>query len=203
MTSAAGTHVVRTNTQKQSLVCLNIPAITFQQLWDNFATGTPYTDAKTGKPPPGFENQCAIRMSVTLHRVGINMKSFAGKAISLNGKKAALLAKDLAAWLDKKPFCGLPLKSENITGESWEKYIKGKNGIVFFENYWRRAGEKNSHPTGSHIDLWNGSRLTASGFVDGLATFGRYVGIRTLFGGTEYGYSDLGGSTRILFWEIK
>lgn len=68
-------------------------------------------------------------------------------------------------------------------------------------NYWRRSGET-STATGDHIDLWSGSRLTATG-LSFLSTFGRRPGISTIGAGTSWGYSDLGKSTEILFWEIK
>ena len=71
--------------------------------------------------------------------------------------------------------------------------IKGRTGILFFENYWTRSGETQARASGSHIDLWDGSRLTVSGFADGVATIGRYLGRDSLFQGTEYGYSIISG----------
>jgi hypothetical protein len=39
-----------------------------------------------GKAPKGFENQCAIRMSVTMHRVGVKMISFHKTILNLKEK---------------------------------------------------------------------------------------------------------------------
>ena len=38
--------------------------------------------------------------------------------------------------------------------------IAGKKGIIYFEDYWLRPEDRPERPTGDHIDLWNGSRLT-------------------------------------------
>jgi hypothetical protein len=202
--SAVGSKTVKTNNVPSSVHCIELTPITFEQLWDNYETGTPYVDSKTGDVPKGFKNQCAIRMSVTLHKVGVEMKSFNGNGcILLNGKKTATRAPELAAWLDRKPFCGID-KSINITGENWEDKVENITGIIFFENYWTREGQ--NHPTGSHIDLWNGDRLTVSSFADGFATWGRYLGVShadMTWIHENAQWSDLGQSTRILFWEIK
>jgi hypothetical protein len=66
-----------------------------------------------------------------------------------------------------------------------------------------RKTDTRSHPTGDHIDLWNGSRLTASGLIGTLTTTARYLGQRSFLPATDWGYSDLGKSKTILFWEIK
>ena len=207
---ATGKHTIKTNTTPDSRVCLQVQAITFQQLWDNYVTGSPYDD-QTG----AYSNQCAIRLSATFHKVGVDMKSFSqkvvppakGKAsigrILLDGKATATRADELASWLTKVPFCGLPAKPENITGKDWESKVKGRTGIIAFSGYWTRGNESTADASGGHIDLWNGKRLTISGPIDSIATIGRYLGMRSLFAGTDYGWSDLAGSKQILFWEIK
>lgn len=131
------------------------------------------------------------------------MKSFNGRGrIRINGKNTASRAEELAEWLSKQPFCGLPQKPENVTGAEWEMKINGRTGIVYFANYWRRTEEGANSRSGDHIDLWNGSRLTAtrSSFF---STLGRRIGINDFFPGTDYGYSDLRRATEILFWEVK
>ncbi|KWR79911.1 type VI secretion system amidase effector protein Tae4 [Cupriavidus sp. IDO] len=195
--------VVRTNSTPDSIKDVSLKAVTFAELWAAYPQGTPYADPKTGDVPPGFENQCAIRLSVTLHRVGIEMKSFRGKGqIRLEGKRTAVLASEMADWLRLKPLAGIGAP-ENITGGDWQKKIKGRTGIVTFKNYWRRDGESAGNATGGHIDLWNGSRLTISSAPGAISTIGRSLGWDALFPGTHYGWSDLGRSTEILFWEIK
>ena len=143
-----------------------------------------------------YDNQCAIKVSVAIHGAGVEMKSFRGAATAVNGKKTAIRAAELAEWLKKQPFCGLPMKPVNIVGNDWQNKIKGKTGIVFFSNYWKREGQK--HLDGDHIDLWNGSRLTSSGLRGAMTSFARFtLRLNTLW------YSDLGASSEILFWEIK
>ncbi|MBP0622002.1 type VI secretion system amidase effector protein Tae4 [Cupriavidus consociatus] len=190
---------IPTNSKADSKVEVPLRAITFAELWAAYPAGTPYVDPKTGDVPPGFENQCAIRMSVTLHKVGVEMQSFRGKGqIRLDGKRTAVLASELADWLRLKPLAGIGAP-EDITGADWQKRIKGRTGIVAFKNYWRRDGESAARVSGGHVDLWNGLRMTISS-AGGLASnVGRFV-----FGiNSNFLYSDLGKSTEILFWEIK
>lgn len=189
---------VRTNATPGSVCKVQIEAVKFADLWASYPkTSSPYLDAQ-GKVPTGYENQCAIRVSVALGGVGLTMKSFKGASVSVSGKRAAVRAQELADWLKLQPFCGLPTKPEDVTGAGWQDKIKARTGIVYFKDYWTRPGEK--HPTGDHIDLWNGSRLTATGTLSQAETFLRFtVGIGSLW----RMYSDLGQSTQILFWEIK
>ena len=64
---------VKTNTTPGSVCKIDVPAVKFSDLWDSYVTGNPYKE--NGEVPPNFKNQCAIRLSVTLHKVGIEMKS--------------------------------------------------------------------------------------------------------------------------------
>ncbi|MGN7876261.1 T6SS effector amidase Tae4 family protein [Roseateles sp. 22389] len=75
-------------------------------------------------------------------------------------------------WLKSQRIERIAPSPETITGENWEKRIKGRTGIVYFADYWTRGNEKVS--TGDHIDLWNGSRLTASGLEGAAVTFLRF-----------------------------
>lgn len=200
--------VVPTNSTPGSVKEVPLKAITFQELWDNYPSGDPYDN-------PAYRNQCAIRMSVTFHRVGIAMKSFSSRLVHplsgqpsigriiVDGKVTATRADELGEWLKLRPFAGLPA-AEVITGSDWESKVKGRTGIVQFSGYWQRDGEKTTtDATGGHIDLWNGSRLTINGPIGAIATIGRMYGFHSLLPGTSIGYSDLRNSKRILFWEIK
>lgn len=200
--------VVKTNSTPNSIKEVQLKALTFRQLWDNYPSGAPYDS-------PAYRDQCAIRMSVTFHRVGVEMKSFSQKLVKplsgqpsigrimLDGKATATRADELGEWLQLRPFAGLP-KVEDITGADWESKVKGRTGIIQFSRYWTRDGENVGNASGGHIDLWNGSRLTISGFFDGVATI---VGIQSFRQGasvaSDLSYSDLRGSKSILFWEIK
>ena len=128
------------------------------------------------------------------------MKSFKGATTDIGGKRAALRAAELAAWLNKMPFCGLPQRSESITGEKWQEKIKGRTGIIYFADYWTRDGETQA-ATGDHIDLWNKSTLTPS--LESTLRFRLGIGrMPNIFGPGNW-YSDLGKAKSILFWEIK
>lgn len=61
--------VVQTNNTLGSLKEVTLKAVSFAELWANYPGGNPYDNSD-------YENQCAIRISVTFHRVGIDMKSF-------------------------------------------------------------------------------------------------------------------------------
>jgi hypothetical protein len=206
--------VIRTNSTAGSVCKIDMPSIKFSDLWDNYVTGQPYRDPKTSKVPDGFDNQCAIRMSATLHKVGVEMKSFTPANVTvkpgqrfgrilLANKYTAVRADQLGSWLSKQPFCGLPQRPENITGRDWESKVKRRSGIIMFDSYWMRPGEPIENATGGHIDLWNGKRLTISGVFDGLATISRSLGGQSFFPEYSFGFSDLRNSKTILFWEIR
>lgn len=171
--------------------------VRFSALWAAYPASKPYVDAKTGKVPEGYENQCAIKVSVALFGAGEKLKSFHGATVSLSGGRAAVRAQELAAWLRKTNIPGIPALPESIAGNDWQSKIKGRKGIIYFADYWLRQGEKT--PSGDHIDLWNGSRLTASGLEGLFVTVARFgLGMES-----GPGFSDLGKATTILFWEIK
>ena len=199
--------VVRTNNTPGSIKEVQLKVVTFAELWANYPSGNPYDN-------PSYTDQCAIRMSVAFHRVGIGMKSFSSRLVHpssgqetigriiLDGKPTATRADELGRWLELQPFAGVP-KVEDITGPEWQSKIKGRTGIIQFSRYWTRDGEDADSASGGHIDLWNGSRLTISGPIDSIATMGRMFGMNSLFSGYSFGFSDLRKSKQILFWEIK
>lgn len=214
MSRLAQSATVRTNARKDSVCHIDVPAVTFKDLWDNYVTGDPYKPAPDDKGD--YSNQCALRMSATFHRLGIEMKSFSQKTVKpmpgatvlgrviMNSKPAAARAYELGEWLRLQPFCGLPRAPEDITGKDWESKIKGRTGIVMFHAYWARAGESTGGGSGGHIDLWNGQRLTISSFQDIGAVVGRGLGVeRAHVPFTSWGYSDLRKARLILFWEVR
>jgi len=199
---------IRTNSVKDSLCSVEAPAVRFADLWGNYVSGNPYQP--DGSESEEYGNQCAIRISATLHKVGIEMRSFSQKSVKpmagrktlgrilLDGKPAATRAQELAEWLKLQPFCGLPPEPENITGQDWEAKIKGRTGIIMFHAYWYRSGE--TVPSGGHIDLWNGSRLTYNGITGTVETFARFrLGIHRPWLPL---YSDLRSAQLILFFFI-
>lgn len=171
--------------------------VRFAPLWAAYPSSKPYLDPKTGDVPKGYENQCAIKVSVALAGVGEALSGYPGATVTVKGKRAAVRAAELAAWLRKTKIPGVSTPPETITGSDWQSRVKNRTGILFFADYWLRQGE--TAPTGDHIDLWNGSRLTASGLEGALVTIARFgLGIDS-----GPGFSDLGKAKTILFWEIK
>ncbi|WJN76157.1 hypothetical protein OH687_04780 [Burkholderia anthina] len=176
---------------------MQLRAVTFKELWAAYPSGNPYKN-------PAYTNQCAIRLSVALHRVGIEMKSFSSKLVKplggqssigrilLNGRATATRANELGEWLRLQPFAGLG-KAENVTGTNWRDRVEGRTGIIMFDGYWTREGEADANASGGHIDLWNGEKLTGFG-----------TGIRIRWNIVIPGFwSDFRVSKRILFFPIK
>lgn len=183
--------VVKTNNVKGSVCKIGIEPVKFSALWKAYPDGNP-SQAKDAEGDLLYSNQCAIRVSVSLHSVGVEMKSFKGATTQINGKRAALRAEELADWLTMMPFCGLPQRPDTVTGEDWASKVKGKTGIVFFADYWTRQGESAQNASGDHIDLWNGEKMTGLG-----------SGLRARFGIVIPNiWSDLRKSRRVLFFPI-
>lgn len=192
--------VVRTNDVKGSVCKIGIEPVKFSALWNAYPNGNP-SQTKDAEGHLLYSNQCAIKVSVALHTVGVEMKSFKGATTQINGKRAALRAAELAGWLGKMPFCGVSQKSENVTGASWTDKIKGRTGIIYFADYWARDGEAQMNGTGDHIDLWNNSTLTPS--LQSTLRFRFGINrVPNLFGSGNW-YSDLGAAKSISFWEVK
>ncbi|GGD67421.1 type VI secretion system amidase effector protein Tae4 [Caballeronia grimmiae] len=188
---------VRTNLTPNSVKTVQLKAVTFQELWDNYPSGNPYDN-------PAYDNQCAIRMSVAFHRVGVEMKSFSEKVLKpllgkkgigriiLSGKATATRANELGEWLKLQPVAGIG-KPENITGTDWLSRVKGRTGIIMFDGYWTRGSESDANASGGHIDLWNGAKMTGFG-----------TGIRVDWNIVIPGVcSDFRNSKTILFFPVK
>jgi hypothetical protein len=83
-----------------------------------------------------------------------------------------LAAAELADWLELQPFVGCK-KAEQVTGADWYDKVAGRTGIICFEDYYTPSGGSG----GDHIDLWSGSKMTATAqdFVHALASSSRSV----------------------------
>ncbi|MFM0732410.1 type VI secretion system amidase effector protein Tae4 [Paraburkholderia sediminicola] len=191
--------VVQTNSTPGSIKVVELKVLTFQELWDNYPSGDPYDD-----PTGQYKNQCAIRMSVAFHRVGIAMLSFSQKLVKpaprrkdvgrllLDGKPTATRAYELAEWMQLRPIAGLQ-KAENVTGPDWVSKVEGRTGILFFYGYWHQDGDPTDDLNGGHIDLWNGEKLTGIG-----------TGLRVHWNIVISGiWSDFRKSKTILFFPIR
>jgi hypothetical protein len=120
-----------------------MPKPTFNGLWDNYPT--------VSKPCDGpWDNQCSIRMSVTLNAEGTIKVSKTTYTEPKCAHGHARGAESLANWLWNRHLgrpkiytSGATAKTENVD----------KRGIMFFKDCFVRAGS--SDRSGDHIDLWN------------------------------------------------
>lgn len=170
--------------------------MTFGKLWAKYPSDHPYVDGN-GDTPKGFENQCAIKLSAALVGAGQLLERYRGAMVSVGGALLAIRAEELAAWLRTDAPFVLRRRHSLISGTDWQQKIKSQTGIAFFQDYWLRPGEK--QPSGDHIDLWNGSRLTVSG-LSGLVVTAMRFGLGVSSGP---GFSDLSKAKRIEFWGIE
>ncbi len=102
-----------------------------------------------------------------------------------------LSAEELANGLQKTKLPGVEM-ALNIPGNDFKSKIAGKKGIIYFHNYWMRSQDKPGQPTGDHIDLWNGSRLT-----DWFSWI--RIQLNVVIPGV---WSDLESSPKVLFWRV-
>lgn len=196
--------VVHTNDRRGSVKEVHLKAVSFSELWAAYPHSAPCIDPATGKP--AFEDECAIRLGTCLAGVGITNNSFKGETCWFHGhpRSHMLRAKEVAQWLQLQPFAGCP-KPETVTGSDGKDRIKGRTGIAFFGGYWRRS-LKEKQPSGDHIDLWDGNRLTPSAET----TLRFSLGVSKIWNplsavgiGPQNFYSDLSEAKTILFWEVK
>lgn len=184
--------------------------IPFLRIWQSYPADLPCVD-KAGKPPLGWENQCAVKLGVALAKAGVSFGTYPRGGRCPTGPADGPMignAQDLANWLSnaRHRFPGCSPRQMIRTAE-WKKAIMGRTGIVFFKDYWRRSGETRGTGTGDHIDLWNRHTLTPS--WESFLRF--YVGIsrlpnldpRTRAEDNLNWYSDLGKAAEIWFWPVQ
>ncbi len=162
--------------------------VKFGDLWKSYPGDDPCNKE--------FKNQCAIRVGAALAGCSVDTTRLVSKKRHCWYHKSSdghvLAAEELAAGLNKTrvPGIGLPQKFE---GEGFRAKIAGKKGIVFFKDYWMRSVDRPASPTGDHIDLWNGSRLT---------DWSSWARIR--FGIVIPNlWSDLEKSKQVIFWQVQ
>ncbi|WP_444904062.1 type VI secretion system amidase effector protein Tae4 [Microbulbifer sp. CnH-101-E] len=168
--------------------------LTFEKLWNSYPQKdvikqTCYNRQETISAP--FSDYCAIMLSEALIKAGASLNGFSGnKCWSHTGSRHALLAEQLANWLKTSPLPGLQ-KAKKISPGSFQSDLNGKNGIVFFKDYWQRGSESFESRSGDHIDLWKDGKITSGTML--------YRSVIELFGFV----SDLNKSKEIWFWEVK
>jgi len=177
-------------------------SLTFKDLWDNYPHNEPCINPRTGKK--AYDDQCAVRLGVALEKSGVDFTRFHGARCEFGprGNGMALRAEELAVWLRTRPFLGCPTPLV-VPGKQFQQQFKGRTGIMFFKDYWLRAGEK--FPTGDHIDLWNRDRLTPSfynfmRFSLGISRLPNFNPFRT--SNNPNWYSNLAESKQVFFWPI-
>lgn len=164
--------------------------VKFETIWQNYPNEAPCRNPKTGAIPPAFSNQCAMRVGYALEKSGVSFASFRGGRCPYAPQNSGMVAsaQELADWLGQPRFAGCP-KPEVYTGKTAFDKIADRTGIIFLANYWQRAGEKGATRTGDHIDLWNGSRMTAYS-----SWFRVHLGISW-----DGSWSDFRGASKALF----
>ena len=194
-----------TNNRPGSVKVVTIKRVTFDELWEAYPDEKiEHIDPETNEDI--FDNKCAINLSETLYRNDIKLKSFKGVKCwhtcptAPKGKNIhAIRAQELADWLKLQPFPGCP-KPELYTGETYEKNVDNRTGIIFFKDYWQRSNEKESERrTGDHIDLWDGRGANKLASQNDISNF--FTNTMGLY--WDGLYSNKGISKEVLFWEIK
>jgi len=195
---------VETNDTNGSVKEIKHKVLKFSELWSNY----PNKDDIDHKQD-ALDDYCAIKLSDTLLRAGIKMKSFKGArcwGTCTRDRKHAIRATELSNWLELIPFAGCP-KPKEFTGKTYKNGISGKTGIVYFSNYWIDTG---GGRTGDHIDLWDKFELAGSGTFSSIArTIAPNIvesisgNIADYFGDSGLRISSLEKSDKVLFWEIK
>ena len=153
---------------------VNISESIFQKIWKAYPK--PY------KIPPcsdGFQDQCAIRMSVALRGAGFELKNVENKTNPKGQTYCShgdvLGAYNLSEYLDERKFFGSSVLYDG-TKQNVKQILNNKTGILFFENY--KSRNSRSHQN-RHIEVWNGKKLVSP-------------------------YDDqMFDSTIIKFWEVK
>lgn len=166
----------------------------FEKLWSNHPTRTGNDEPCSKNGKPNYENQRAIRMGVCLVKSGIAPARTPG-VLHCSYKVAeghVLQAENLARGLTKIAIPGVQ-KMRKVHPKTFAKTLSGQTGIIFFRDYWRRKREKSRNRSGDHIDLWNGSRLTAK-------TFWLRIQLGLSWEGV---WTDFKDSKEIWFWPVK
>lgn len=154
----------------------------FTMLWashPNVRGEAPLLDKST------YENQCAINLYAALQRSGVNVHTFPGQLSWQKDKpRYAIRAQEMANWL-ASPASGMP-KPQKFSGAEVFSKLKGKTGIIFFQNYWGPGDQ------GDHIDLWNGFRLSHPRSIAQI-----YLRIGPIGLGSDYR-----AAASVLFWAV-
>ena len=135
--------------------------VNFTTLWENHPTisGDAFSCSTNGRP--NFPDQCSIRLGTSLALSGVDTRVLHVRHCWFhpNSKGHILRAQELASALAKAHFTGVG-KMQKVDPTNFQCDLRHQSGIIFFKDFWLRAGETIAGRSGDHIDLWNGSRLT-------------------------------------------
>jgi hypothetical protein len=121
-----------------------------------------YEDYRVDSAPckAGVTNQCAVRMSVALHRCGFDIDNFDPARRVHRGRSRCQLsvphvlgANELARHLASQ--WGEPERYTRNAAHNAADVLHSRTGVIYFNNCFQRAGQ--SSRRGDHIDLWNGT----------------------------------------------
>jgi hypothetical protein len=140
--------------------------LTFQKLWDARPHAQGHDNPCTSNGTADFPDPCAIRLGVVLAACHVNTAALPGVRHCWQHDKSkghTLSAEELARGLKTCPPAGLRPMAQ-LDPQEFASALRGRRGIVFFKDYWRRTkedGRKESFAgrTGDHIDLWNGFHM--------------------------------------------
>jgi len=121
----------------------------FDKLWKNHPANKGILKPCAANGKGNFDNQCAIRVGISLLDSGISLGSFKGVYCwHRHGKRHVLRAQELANWLARQPHLFGPLTKIHSVAQA-----KGEMGIVFFKDFGGRGNQ------GDHIDVWDGEKM--------------------------------------------
>ena len=143
--------------------------VIFNKLWENHPTITGNDNPCKTNGKSNYPNQCAIRVGVSLAKCDVNTSMIPGAEHCWHKHDKSLghiiRAEELAKGLERySVFIPGVQKVQKVNPEDFKGTLRGKRGIIFFKDFWRRTnnGKKESfrNRSGDHIDLWNGHRIT-------------------------------------------
>jgi hypothetical protein len=108
------------------------------------------------------DNQCAIRLGVSVTKSGISLTSYRGVFCwSGHGRAHPLRVEEMKLWLNSDDASFVPYadvsKRDRRGHQNPHQVYSGRRGIVACLNFWGRGNQ------GDHIDLWDGATMAHGG----------------------------------------
>lgn len=104
-------------------------------------------------------NQCAVRLTLAMGRCGFSFDLFEPQHRVHQGRKGCELDDPHIVGADELHKYFMYVWDTGLRGKGSEirERIKGKPGIIYFDNCFIRQGETGKK--GDHIDLWTGEKI--------------------------------------------